>query len=148
MTIDSADLKGKVAVVTGGSRGIGRATVDCFAKLGANVVVNYLKDESAATATVDEAKGAGVGALAVQADVSRADEAARVIEAAVKRFGRLDFLVCNAGIWEGSPVDKMTDDIWERTIELNLKGTWTVCRAAVPLAPRAATSGPMATLVL
>src|SRR5713101_3877091 len=100
MTIDSADLKGKVAVVTGGSRGIGRATVDCFAKLGANVVVNFLKDESAAIAAVDEAAATGVGALAVQADVSHADEAARLIEAAVARFDRIDFLVCNAGIWE------------------------------------------------
>src|SRR5437667_8270995 len=132
MTVDGSALKGKVAVVTGGSRGIGRATVECFAKLGASVVVNYLKDKSAATAAVDEITAAGVGALAVQADVSRADEATRVIEAAVERFGRLDFLVCNAGIWEGSPVDKMTEDIWDRTIELNLKGTWTVCRAAVP----------------
>jgi 3-oxoacyl-[acyl-carrier protein] reductase len=126
------ELKGKLAVVTGGSRGIGRATVDCFAKLGANVVVNYLRDESAAMAAVDEAGAAGVGALAVQADVSRPDQAARVIEAAVEGFGHLDFLVCNAGIWEGSPVDQMTEDVWDRTIELNLKGTWTVCRAAVP----------------
>ena len=77
MATDWPDLKDKVAVVTGGSRGIGRATVNCFAKLGANVVVNYLKDESAAVATVDEAAAAGVGALAVQADVSRTDEAAR-----------------------------------------------------------------------
>jgi len=132
MTVDGSALTDKVAVVTGGSRGIGRATVDCFVKLGANVVVNYLKDKSAATAAVDEAGATGVGALAVQGDVSRADEAARLIEAAVARFGRIDFLVCNAGIWEGSPVDKMTEDIWDRTIELNLKGTWTVCRAAVP----------------
>ena len=132
MTVDSSALTDKVAVVTGGSRGIGRATVDCFVKLGANVVVNYLKDKSAATAAVDEAGATGVGALAVQGDVSRADEAARLIEAAIARFGRIDFLVCNAGIWEGSPVEKMTEDIWDRTIELNLKGTWTVCCAAVP----------------
>src|SRR5438132_12142286 len=132
MTVDGSALKGKVAVVSVGSRGIGRATLECFVKLGANVVVNYLKDESAATAAVDEAKAAGVGALAVQADVSRADQAARVIEAAVERFGRLDFLVCNAGIWEGAPVENISEEVWDRTIELNLKGTWTVCRAAVP----------------
>src|SRR5438132_11041106 len=128
MTIDGSALKDKVAVVTGGSRGIGRATVNCFAKLGANVVVNYLKDESAATATVDEAKGAGVGALAVQADVSRGDESTRLIEAAVERFGRLDSLVCNAGIWEGAPVENIFEEASARTIALNLKGTWTVCR--------------------
>src|SRR3989442_4653376 len=132
MTVDGPALKGKVAVVTGASRGMGRATVECFAKLGASVVVNYLKDKSAATAAVDEITAAGVGALAVQADVSRADEATRVIEAAVERFGRLDFLVCNAGIWEGGPVEDISEQVWDRTIELNLKGTWTVCRAAVP----------------
>src|SRR2546428_290086 len=136
MTVDGPALKGKVAVVTGGSRGIGRATVECFAKLGASVVVNYLKDKSAATAAVDEITAAGVGALAVQADVSRADEATRVIEAAVERFGRLDFLVCNAGIWEGGPVEDISEQVWDRTIELNLKGTWTVCRAAVPYMKR------------
>src|SRR2546429_5263010 len=86
MTIDGSALKDKVAVVTGGSRGIGRATVVCFAKLGANVIVNYLKDDNAARAAVDEAAAAGVGALAVQANVSRADEATRLIEAAVARF--------------------------------------------------------------
>ncbi len=132
MTTNWPELKGKVAVVTGGSRGIGRATVDCFAKLGAKVVVNYLKDASAAMAVVDEATATGVGALAVQADVSRVDEAAHLIQASIDRFGGVDFLVCNAGIWKGGPVEEMSEEIWDRTIKLNLKGTWTVCRAAIP----------------
>lgn len=118
--------------MTGGSRGIGRAAAACFARLGANVVVNYLRDEQAASATVAEAEAAGVGALAVQADVAVLGQAERLIESAVGRFGRVDFLVCNAGIWEGGPVDEMTEEVWDRTIELNLKGTWTVCRAAAP----------------
>jgi 3-oxoacyl-[acyl-carrier protein] reductase len=130
--IPSLNLKDKVAVVTGGSRGIGRAAVECFAKLGANVVVNYLRDEGAAGIVVDEARAAGVDALAVQADVSHADEAQHLIDAAIERFGRLDFLVCNAGIWEGASIDEMTEEVWDRTMDLNLKGTWAVCHAAAP----------------
>ena len=130
--IPSLNLKDKVAVVTGGSRGIGRAAVECFAKLGANVVVNYLRDESAAAVAVDQARAAGVDALAVQADVSHADQAQRLIDTTIERFGRVDFLVCNAGIWEGGSIDEMTEEIWDRTIDLNLKGTWSVCHAAAP----------------
>lgn len=130
--IETLKLKDRVAVVTGGSRGIGRAAVDCFAKLGANVVVNYLADAHAANAAVNQSQSAGVGALAVQADVSKSGDARRLIDAAVERFGRIDFLVCNAGIWEGSPIEDMTEESWDRTMDLNLKGTWTVCRAAVP----------------
>ncbi len=126
------DLKDKVALVTGGSRGIGRAAVECFAKLGANVVVNYLEDARSASDTVGSANVRGVGAIAVQADIARVDEAQRLIDATIERFGRIDFLVCNAGIWEGGAIDQMPEDVWDRTIDLNLKGTWAVCHAAVP----------------
>lgn len=129
---DSLSLKGKVAIVTGGSRGIGRAAVSCFARLGANVVVNYVRDDQAARQAVAEAEAAGVGALAVQADVAVLRDAERLIEAAIEQFQRVDFLVCNAGIWEGGSIDEMAEDVWDRTIDLNLKGTWTVCRAAAP----------------
>ncbi|HJZ80479.1 MAG TPA: 3-oxoacyl-ACP reductase family protein [Pyrinomonadaceae bacterium] len=132
LPIETLRLTDRVAVVTGGSRGIGRAAVNCFAALGANVVVNYLKDNSAAAAAVSQSEAAGVGALAVQADVAKIEDAGRLVEATVDRFGRLDFLVCNAGIWEGGPIEAMSEDIWDRTIDLNLKGTWSVCRAAVP----------------
>lgn len=130
--IPSLNLKDKVAVVTGGSRGIGRAAVECFARLGARVVVNYVRDESAAEETVRHAEAMGVEAIAVRADVSRPSEAKRLIDATIERFGRIDFLVCNAGIWEGASVDEMTEEVWDRTMDLNLKGTWAVCRAAVP----------------
>jgi 3-oxoacyl-[acyl-carrier protein] reductase len=130
--LTSLNLKDRVALVTGGSRGIGRAAIDCFAKLGANVVVNYVRDERAATEAANAAEQSGVGALTVQADVSRVDDAARLINETVQRFGRIDFLVCNAGIWEGGSIDDMTEEVWDRTIELNLKGTWAVCHAAVP----------------
>jgi len=132
LVTDSLQLKDRVAVVTGGSRGIGRAAVDCFAKLGANVVINYRSDERAAAAAVAEAESAGVGALAVQADVALPGDAQRLIDATIRRFERVDFLVCNAGIWEGGPIDQMTEQVWDRTIDLNLKGTWAACHAAVP----------------
>ena len=131
--IDALNLKGKVALVTGGSRGIGRAAVNCFARLGANVVINYVTDEQAAADAVTVAEDLGATALAVRADVSRVDEAQRLIDEAVARFDRVDFLVCNAGIWEGGAVDALTEAAWDRTMDLNLKGTWTACRAAVPV---------------
>ena len=130
--LESVNLKDRVALVTGGSRGIGRAAVECFVKLGANVIVNYVRDEKAASGVVSEAEGSGVGALAVQADVSDPAQAQKLADAAIERFGRVDFLVCNAGIWEGSPIDQMAEEVWDRTIDLNLKGTWAACHAAVP----------------
>lgn len=128
----SLNLDKRVAVVTGGSRGIGRAAVDCFAKLGANVVVNYVKDRKAADAAVSAATEAGVQGLAVQADISHKGDAQRLVDASIEKFGSIDFLVCNAGIWEGAAIDQMTEEVWNRTIDLNLKGTWAACRSAVP----------------
>jgi 3-oxoacyl-[acyl-carrier protein] reductase len=133
LLIESLKLKDRVALVTGGSRGIGRAAVEGFAKLGANVVVNYVSDQSAAGNAVREAEAEGVGALAFKADVAKTEDAKLLVEATISKFGRLDFLVCNAGIWEGGAIDEMSEDSWDRTIELNLKGTWTVCHAAVPV---------------
>ena len=130
--LDSLSLKDRVALVTGGSRGIGRAAVECFARLGANVVVNYVRDENAAQQVVSEAEARGVGALAVQADVSYSGQAQKLVDEAVQRFERIDFLVCNAGIWEGSAIDQMTEEVWDRTIDLNLKGTWAACHTTVP----------------
>ena len=136
MPIETVKLTEKVALVTGGSRGIGRAAVRCFSKLGADVVINYVSDRGSADSAVREAEAAGVGALAVQADVAKTENAEKLIAAAFEQFGRVDFLVCNAGIWEGGPIDEMTEKVWDRTIDLNLKGTWAVCRAAVPVMKR------------
>jgi len=125
-------LTDRVALVTGGSRGIGKAVVALLASCGAHVAVNYVRDESAATATVEMARAHGVKALAVQADVSRLEEAERLIEQTIERFEKIDFLICNAGIWEGDSVEAISEELWDKTLDINLKGTWSVCRAAVP----------------
>ena len=125
-------LTDKVAIVTGGSRGIGRATVIWLARAGANVVVNYVGDEKAAAEAVELARKEGVQAISFQADVAKLDEAEALIKATLDHFQRIDILICNAGIWKGAPVEEIDEDLWDKTLAINLKGTWTVCRAAVP----------------
>lgn len=132
MNLDNLQLRGRVAVVTGGSRGIGRAVVELLAELGAHVVVNYLRGQEAAEATVNAARGRGVEAISFQADVANPLEAQRLIDTTIEHFKRIDILVCNAGIWVGAPVEEMTEELWNRTIDINLKGTWAACRAVVP----------------
>ena len=126
-------LADKVAIVTGGSRGIGKAVISMLASFGAHVVVNYVRDETAATATVNLAQSHNVKAIAIQADVSKLDDAERLLQETVEHFGRVDFLICNAGIWEGAPVESISEELWEKSLDINLKGTWSVCRAAVPV---------------
>jgi 3-oxoacyl-[acyl-carrier protein] reductase len=77
-----------------------------------------------------------VQAIAVRADVSKLAEAQALIEATEARFQRVDLMICNAGVWEGGPVDEISEELWDRTMEINLKGTWTACRAAIPLMKR------------
>jgi 3-oxoacyl-[acyl-carrier protein] reductase len=125
-------LTDRVALVTGGSRGIGRAVVALLASCGAHVAVNYVRDESAATATVEMAGAHGIKALAIRANVARVDEAERLIQQTIEHFGKIDFLICNAGIWEGDAVESISEELWDKTLDINLKGTWSVCRAAVP----------------
>ena len=129
-------LAGRVAIVSGGSRGIGKAVVELLGSYGAHVVVNYVRDEHAAAATINLAQSHGVKALAIQADVSQLSEAERLVQKTVEHFGRVDFLICNAGIWEGAAVESLSEELWNKTLDINLKGTWSVCRAAVPLMKR------------
>lgn len=136
MREEGIDLRGMAALVTGGSRGIGRATVLELARAGANVAVNYLRDERGAEETARAAEDFGVEALIVQFDVRILEESLRAVRLCVERWGRLDALVCNAGVWEGAPLEEMTEELWERVLDTNLTGTWTVCRAAVPLMKR------------
>lgn len=128
------DLSNQVAVVTGGSRGIGAAAVRVLAEAGAKVVFNYRRAARAAR-EVRASCGAPPGSVvAVRADVTRMADAKRLIELAVRRFGRLDILVANAGIWEArpAPIEKMTERQWDETMAVNLKGVYTVIHSAVP----------------
>jgi len=129
---DFLGLAGKVALVTGASRGIGKAVVELFADNGTNVAVNFVRDEKAANAAVANASAKGVEAIAVQGDVADLAQAERLVKETLEHFGRIDFLICNAGIWKGEPVESIPEELWDRTLAINLKGTWTVCRAAVP----------------
>jgi len=129
-------LSGRVAIVTGGSRGIGRATVLRLAEAGADVVVNYIQNEAAAEEVARQARGHGVQALPVRADVADVNQAAALVQNTVERFDRVDLLVANAGVWEGAPVEEMSEEVWDRVIDANLKGTWTTCRAVVPFMKR------------
>ena len=132
-TSSNLGLADRVAIVTGGSRGIGKAVVSMLASFGTHVVVNYVKDEAAATAAVNLAQGHNVKAMAIQADVSKLSDAERLLQETVEHFARVDFLICNAGIWEGAPVESISEELWDKTLDINLKGTWSVCRAAVPI---------------
>ncbi|HYN25655.1 MAG TPA: 3-oxoacyl-ACP reductase family protein [Pyrinomonadaceae bacterium] len=136
MANETLQLRDRVAIVTGGSRGIGRAVVDRLAEMGAHIVVNYVRDSAAADAAVASARSKRVEALAVHADISKLGDAERLINETVQRFKRIDILVCNAGIWEGAAVEEISEELWDRTMDVNLKGTWTVCRAAVPVMKR------------
>jgi len=126
-------LRDQVAIVTGGSRGIGRATALRLAEAGAHVIVNYARQQTGAEQVAHSCAKFGVKAQAVRADVGDFRQAASLVETALERFGRLDLLVANAGIWEGVPLAEMSEELWDRVIDTNLKGTWSICRAAVPV---------------
>jgi 3-oxoacyl-[acyl-carrier protein] reductase len=123
-------LLDKVAIVTGASRGIGQAIAERFAAEGARVVVDYVAGSSAAGAVVDGIVARGGEAIAVQADVSRSADVERLVRAGLDRFGRIDILVNNAGVMIAKDVLDTTEDEWDQTIDINLKGPW-LCSKAV-----------------
>ena len=123
---------GKTAIVTGSSRGVGRATALRLAEGGANVVVNYLSNDVEAFETVRVCQDRGVEAIAVQADVSDMVEAQTLAKQTLERFGQIDLVVCNAGVWEGAPIEDMTEEIWNKVINTNLKSAWATTKACVP----------------
>lgn len=125
-------LRDRVAIVTGGSRGIGRATVERLAEAGAHVIVNYLTHDREADLAVRAARELGIEAVCVQGDISRCEVAERLVDTALEHFGQVDILVANAGIWEGAPVEDMSEELWDRVLDANLRGTFTCCRAVVP----------------
>ncbi len=124
-------LEGKVALVTGASSGIGRATAVRLGREGAAVGVNYRSDEDGAREVVREIEGAGGKAVGIQGDVSREEDARRMVRASVEAFGDLDVLVNNAGVQTESPFLEMSLEDWQKVISVDLTGTFLVSREAI-----------------
>ncbi len=125
-------LQNKVAIVTGGSRGIGRGICLVLAREGVKVVVNYANHSQPAEEVVSAIRQAGGAALACKADVGKADDARRLVETAVANFGGLDILVNNAGVATNAFVVDMTEEEWDCVLDTNLKGPFLCARAALP----------------
>lgn len=127
------ELENKNAIVTGGSVGLGAAIAIGLAKEGANVALNFRKHDAEAKQVAEEIVKMGRKGLVVQADVSNFDDAQKMVQQVVKEFGGLDILVCNAGInWDGV-IWKMTEEQWDRVMDVNLKGYFNYIRAATPI---------------
>jgi 3-oxoacyl-[acyl-carrier protein] reductase len=129
MTVKS--FEGKSAIVTGGTRGIGKAIVQELARRGANVAFNYSKSADEAEKLKSEVEAMGVKAFASQCDVANTEAAAEFVKAAVTEFGTVDILVNNAGITRDQLILRMKEEDWDAVIDTNLKGAWNFCKAAV-----------------
>jgi 3-oxoacyl-[acyl-carrier protein] reductase len=129
-------LTGKVAVVTGASKGIGAGIAKSLAAAGASVVVNYASSKSGADTVVDAITKAGGKAVAVQGDVSKQADAQAIIDAAIKNFGKLDILVNNSGVYEFGAIEAITPEHFHRQFDINVLGLLLVTQAAVKHLPK------------
>lgn len=126
------DFRGRIALVTGGSRGIGRATALALGRAGANVAINFLTQEDAANQVALEIKNIGCNASIFQGDVSQSLEVDRMVAEISGKLGPIDILVNNAGQARRLSVDEVTEDDWDQTMSINLKSVFLVTRAVLP----------------
>ena len=132
MTTETKSLEGKVALVTGSGRNIGRATILELARRGADVVVNARSNRAEAEAVADEARGLGANAIATIADVGDQGQVYRMVADAIAEFGRVDILVNNAGMRAEKPFAEMTVEDWREVNAVNMDGPFFACQSAVP----------------
>ena len=127
-------IENQVAVITGGSRGIGAATVATFAEAGARIVFSYRNAAREAKEVVHRSRAYPGPVIAVRAELSKMADAKKLIDAALRRFDRVDILVANAGIWntKPAPIGKLTEKQWDEMMAVNLKGVYSVIHHAVP----------------
>lgn len=127
------NLTGKVALVTGASRGIGQATAIELAKAGADVVVNFIGNEAVAQETVEKIEALGRKAIKIKANVGDADDVQAMVDEAIATFGHIDILVNNAGITRDGLLIRMKDSDWDEVLNINLKGVYLVTKAVAKL---------------
>jgi 3-oxoacyl-[acyl-carrier protein] reductase len=125
-------LAGKVAVVTGGSRGLGRGIAEGFGAEGARVVVNYLQDEKAAREVADILRNNGSDAITVRANVGEVDDVRTMMDTTIKEFGTIDILVNNAGMLNSFRLAEMSVETWDSMIKVHLRGMFLCTRFAIP----------------
>lgn len=130
---DNVILKNKIALVTGSSRGIGRAIAIDLAKAGASIILNYKNNEKEALFTAEEVKKYTQDYIIVSADVSKSDQVSLMIESIKEKFGSIDILVNNAAIAKSKELDTITEKDWDETIDINLKSVFLVTQAVYPL---------------
>jgi 3-oxoacyl-[acyl-carrier protein] reductase len=121
-------FKGKVALITGGSRGIGKSCALKLAAEGCNLVINYKSDQKSAEETARQAEKSGVKALTCQADMNKIDNITKLVDFTVKQFGKIDILINSAGISQIVDYSKITEKDWDEMMELNVKGTFFCCQ--------------------
>ncbi|NME84236.1 3-oxoacyl-[acyl-carrier-protein] reductase [Clostridium sp. SM-530-WT-3G] len=126
-------LKGKCAIVTGASRGIGKAIALKLASLGANIVINFRNNEKEALEVESEIRGMGVDALSIKADISKLDQVENLIKSAKEKFGAIDIIVNNAGITKDNLILRMKEEDFDSVIDVNLKGVFNCLKSITPV---------------
>ncbi len=132
MGLEIFRLDGKVALVTGGSRGLGKAMARTFAEAGADIIISSRHEKELRASLEDILKGTGRRGIVIPADMGRREEAGRLARTALEQMGRVDILINNAGTNKPQPIDEITDDVWNNVLEINLSSVMALTRALVP----------------